>query len=180
MPAVQGVKPQQLVDAFAVLLQRATGFTDRQIVLWCFPGRPQIEGYNQMVWFRPGGEEIDPSSGPVRYGNKFTPTFEVSLVSRNMLDGSQRDSRKLPPHYVYRWQIVEAFQNQNLFARYVPISDPPPATWAVPTPTAGLAPLTVGTMLIGGPQAELKDQFEEGTITTPFRVTVPAVLALSL
>lgn len=178
--ATQGVKPQQLIDAFAKLLQRATGLPDNFIILWCEPGRPNPEGQEVIVWFRPAGEKIDADGGAVRYGNKFTPGFEVNLTTRYFGDGSQRDTYKLPPHFVYRWQLIDAIQNENLFPDYVALTDPPPAVWAMPVPVTGAVPLTTGTMLVGDINGEVKDQYEEGSLTTKIPVSVPAVLALSL
>lgn len=177
--ATQGVQPQALLDAFASYLQLITGLPERRIILWCFPGRPPIEGSDWLVWYRPDGETDERSEGPVRYGNKFGLTLSVNVLSRNMVDGSQRDTRKLPPHYVRRWKITDAMQNLHLFSAYTPPPDPP-AHWYPPQPADGAYPLTVEPMLLNTTPSEIKDQFEEATIMTSFSVLLPAVLALDV
>lgn len=177
--ATQGVTPQELLDAFRVYLLLLTGLPDNRVVLWCQPGRPNISGFDWLAWYAPEGMEYDKSEGPVRFGNKFNPTFRVTIVSRNMVDSSQTDIRRLPPHYARCWKIINSFQNLGLFSAYTP-PPAPPAEWYPPQPDDGAYTLTVEPMYLAPTDPNFRDEFEEGTIATSFRVVLPSVLKLSI
>jgi hypothetical protein len=92
-----------------------------------------------------------------------------------MLDGSNRDSRKVLAHYPRTWYIINALQNLNLFSAYGTSDGSSP-----PLPTSGAYPLTVEPMYINPQDPDTHDEYEEGTLSTRFSIIVPAVLKLSL
>lgn len=176
--ATQGVDPNALIGYLNTYLMKITGFTQRNIVLWCFPSRPSIEGRDEYLWYAPDNEDYDKSEGPVRFGNKYNLKFTVSLCTRTMRDGSQRDTFRLPQHYITRWKLLNSFQNLNLFDSYG--EAPTTGQWYPPRPYTTSRPVSVEPMYLDPTPQAKKDQFEEGSITTTFTVVVPAVLALSI
>ena len=171
----QGVKPMDLVTAFGDYVAAITNLPTRNVVLWCYDGRPMIEGRDWLVWYRPAGDLKSKSTGPVRFGNKFDMTMEVNVVSRTMQDGSQRDTTRLPIHYPRTWYLINALQNLNLFSSYSYSDGTTP-----PEPADGAYPLTVEPMTMDPTDPESRDQFEEGSIRTTFKIVLPAVLNLSV
>ena len=176
----QGVEVQALIDAAVAYLQNITELTARQIIAWFNNDRPAIEGYDHFIWYRPSGSPIDPSTGPMRFGNKINFGLEINVSTRYMADGSQRDLRRATQHYVYLWRILVAFQGVNLFPATV-LSPAVGGIWIPPAPaSATVPPLSVQPMLIDVLPPDAKDQGEEGTIKTRLKATIPAVLALTI
>lgn len=178
--ATQGYTIQQILTAFESYLQVVTQLEARYIVLWNFSGRPSIEGRDNLVWYRPFSSPIDKSTGPVRFGNKIDCIMEVNLNTRSFADGSQRDIRRFALHYDLVFKLLSAFQGLSLFPLTV-VTAPISGTWMPPSPAApNIPPISVEPMLVDILPPIDKDQYEEGTLTTRLKVTIPCVLALTI
>ncbi len=174
--ATQGVRPLQLFQAMQSFLQRAAGLQEYQVVMWFGGERPSLDLVEDLIWFSPAPESIEPMAGPGRWGNQFKLSLEVHLQSRNFLDPTQQDYRRTIAHEIYRWRLIDSIQNNNLFEKYV--EQDPTKDWTIPVPVEG-PPLTVESMTIGEIRID-RTQKEEGTIESVLPVTLPAVLSLTL
>lgn len=177
MTAVQGNQFITVLNAVGNLLKFATLLQPRYVRLWMGPGRPQLEGKDVYVWYKPTEDVLSSSEGPVQYGNRADMNFEIHLATRSFADQSQIDERRAVIYYTYYWQVVMSFQNRNLFANYsAPVL---PNPWSQPVPVAAPS-LSVGTMLLTSLPVSEKTQKEEGTIESAWRLKVPMVLALTV
>jgi hypothetical protein len=178
----QGVRIQELLDAFQSYVVLLTGFPERWVLPWYYPGRPSPEGYDHLVWFRPISSPLDKDAGPSRYGKRIEFALELNLNTRYMADASQRDDRRAELHYLYTWRIIESFTDLNLFrSEDYAAPDPMAEAWTPPVvPSSALGPLTYAPMRLDVLPEDEKAQEEEGTMTSRFTVSLPSVLKLTL
>lgn len=178
MTANQGVKPVDFYTGFQKLLVQATYLREEQVILWFGDERPALGMADFLVWFSPSPEIIDKADGPGRYGNKFSLSIDVHLLSRNFEDPSQGDTRRILAHELYRWRMLDSIQNEVLFSDYVATRGLS-SVWLMPLPESDATQLSIGTMQIENIQIK-RTQGEEGTLESSFTVSIPAVLSLTL
>jgi hypothetical protein len=179
--AAQGTDALALLDSLQVYLVALSGLQDRFVVQWHNETRPSIEGRDTYLWYAMTEEVPDKSVGPGRYGNRVNPGVMIHLVTRNMSDGSQRDDRRFRSHFVLRWRVIQAFQNLNLFSKYAP--QPilqPKQVWQPPQPSNDATALTLEPMYLDAVPPLSKQDQDEATMVSSFRVILPTVLLLTL
>lgn len=180
--AIQGVSPFDLFIAVDGYLKAFSGLQERFIMLWQHESIRMIQGAQSMIFYRLDPGEIDQSAGPQRYGNKYNIDLNINIITRSLVDGAQRDFRKMAAHLGLCFRVIDSFQNLNLFSEYV-LPKPDAATAGIWRPLAPIDTakcLTVGTMLVKQSSFPMKPINEEGTILTSFTIMIPAVLNLSI
>lgn len=188
--AEQSVTVEEVLDALNSLLRKATTFDERRVIEWHHGDRPSVDIGKPIVWFRHVSRTFDEESGAGRHGTKCDLLVAISLTTRDMTDGAQRDKRIGRSHLATLFQIENAIQGRMLHASYEDRIDQEP-----PKPTltkivsdadrearrltrSDTSPpvLTIGTMVITELPAHAKTRPEQGYIETSVGVKIPVVL----
>jgi hypothetical protein len=173
--ANQSVALADVLDAFALLLRKATGLKERSVVEYYGDGRPAVEADGHLVWFRWLQEDPDEESGAGRHGTKNEALVEVNLTTRGFKDGAARDRKLGRDHLARRSLIANALYGQILFDAY---GDPQGAE--PPKPPQDAAVLTIATMTAAKLPKPDRPRPEQGYIESRIGVRVPCVLRLTL
>lgn len=167
-----------ILDAFQAMLEAATGFQSRRVVEWNGSGgrSASVEAAGAVVWFRWLTEELDGDSGAGRYGTRENVTVEVSVTTRGMKDGSQRDKKLARAHLAIRYLVVNAASGRVLYSAYDAAADGEP-----PMPAAdGHDLISIAPMKVVKLPAYDRPRPEQGFVETRVGIEVPCVLRVTL
>jgi hypothetical protein len=182
--AAQSVSLPTLMSAIEKLISFKTGLSispgSTYIVEWYGEEEPRYKGDN-FIYFRPDGFIPQVNDGAGRLGHNYLLSVEVNVCTRFVIDdaGSNRQWSRdaVRGHYAFVFQVIDAFQDYQIFSAYDPAYNDPKH------PLSTATKLTVATVQLqdsAGPIKPEASKSDPGWGVTRLKFTFPLNLPLTL